>query len=1011
MAYIGNSPGVASQRIVTTLIATAGQTVFVPTSGYFVGYLDVYYKGIKLINGDDYTATNGISVTLTEPAIADDPVELVAYIPRGLSDGYLKSEADSRFLNASGDIVTGVLTFENGTENAVPYLNGSKALSFSGNMSFDGTKLTMTNNPVLSAGTVNGLLYLNGDKAATSGSALTFDGNQLKTLGTGPLFERTTTSTTSVRNTLNLRASSTGTAADGFGPYIEFTLTDLESTASILGGIAAVRNGADNTGKLSFYVSDAGTNSERMSLTSTGLETTKDILVNSIKIGRGAGDVVSNTVLGMQALQTATTIGNNVAIGYQASRNSSSGDACIAIGVFALYDNAGNYNTAIGSGRVGIQRGALGYNTSGISNTAVGFETLLQNTTGNYNTALGQQALAANTTSSENTSIGYQALYSQLAPTVGRNTAVGYASGFSNSTGNQNTFIGAYAGNRMLTGDANVAIGEQALYGAISASGSNNVAIGKSAGSAISSGSENVAVGSLALYSASTSSFNTAIGTNALKSNTTGISNVAIGNNALFSVTTGTRHVAIGRNAGYSIQGGDPTNGALVAIGFEAAKNYIVSGTSTEIYGSIFVGSYAGQAVTTGANNTAIGGFALNTNSTGASNTAIGAGALFLTTGDLNTAIGRSSGGAITTGSKNTILGGFSGNQGGLDIRTANNYIVLSDGDGNPRAYVNNAGHLIVKNRIYQTFEAFSTPGTVNDYVPVVFAWNQGRTITIGRMDVHENEPWRGAGFLKLTYQGFGWGTSAHILIADFTVRPDSSGVSPFGKVERQYSGNDAVIVYLRGSTTFYTDAPIVQNNGSYNDVESLSYNTVTVASLNNGMLYKGRYESHDSLLNNLSPNLIVNRGIAFSATQNPSSDANTLDDYEEGTWTPALGGTTDPTVTYSNLSGAYRKIGKTVWIRFGMRISSISGGSGEAVIRGLPFTSHNFGSYTEPTNVMASGAWVTASLAGNAYAFVYSSNSVIGLRANNNADTTIDFNAFQSGTYLVGNIWYESLD
>jgi hypothetical protein len=42
----------------------------------------------------------------------------------------------------------------------------------------------------------------------------------------------------------------------------------------------------------------------------------------------------------------------------------------------------------------------------------------------------------------------------------------------------------------------------------------------------------------------------------------------------------------------------------------------------------------------------------------------------------------------MTTGSKNTILGCYNGNQGGLDIRTASNYIVLSDGDGNPRAWI-----------------------------------------------------------------------------------------------------------------------------------------------------------------------------------------------------------------------------------------------------------------------------------------------------------------------------------
>ena len=57
------------------------------------------------------------------------------------------------------------------------------------------------------------------------------------------------------------------------------------------------------------------------------------------------------------------------------------------------------------------------------------------------------------------------------------------------------------------------------------------------------------------------------------------------------------------------------------------------------------------------------------------------------TSGGANTFIGESSGNLVTTGSKNTILGRYSGNQGGLDIRTSSNNIVLSDGDGNPRGY------------------------------------------------------------------------------------------------------------------------------------------------------------------------------------------------------------------------------------------------------------------------------------------------------------------------------------
>jgi hypothetical protein len=50
----------------------------------------------------------------------------------------------------------------------------------------------------------------------------------------------------------------------------------------------------------------------------------------------------------------------------------------------------------------------------------------------------------------------------------------------------------------------------------------------------------------------------------------------------------------------------------------------------------------------------------------------------------------------MSTGSKNTILGRFTGNQGGLDIRTSSNNIVLSDGDGNPRGIFTSDGSFLV---------------------------------------------------------------------------------------------------------------------------------------------------------------------------------------------------------------------------------------------------------------------------------------------------------------------------
>ncbi|CAB5220356.1 hypothetical protein UFOVP236_36 [uncultured Caudovirales phage] len=97
MSYLGNGPGVASQRITDTFSVTTSTTTFTPSSGYTIGYLDVYHNGVKLVNGDDYTASNGSTFALTSAAQNGDTVECVAYIPRGLSDGYTKAEADAKY--------------------------------------------------------------------------------------------------------------------------------------------------------------------------------------------------------------------------------------------------------------------------------------------------------------------------------------------------------------------------------------------------------------------------------------------------------------------------------------------------------------------------------------------------------------------------------------------------------------------------------------------------------------------------------------------------------------------------------------------------------------------------------------------------------------------------------------------------------------------------------------------------------------------------------------------------
>lgn len=86
MSYIGNEPVISAIRTVTEATATANQTVFNPAGGYTVGYLDVFVNGVQL-NSDDFTATNGSSVTLVSACAAGDAVRLVAWGTFSLATG------------------------------------------------------------------------------------------------------------------------------------------------------------------------------------------------------------------------------------------------------------------------------------------------------------------------------------------------------------------------------------------------------------------------------------------------------------------------------------------------------------------------------------------------------------------------------------------------------------------------------------------------------------------------------------------------------------------------------------------------------------------------------------------------------------------------------------------------------------------------------------------------------------------------------------------------------------
>lgn len=190
---------------------------------------------------------------------------------------------------------------------------------------------------------------------------------------------------------------------------------------------------------------------------------------------------------------------------------------------------------------------------------------------------------------------------------------------------------------------------------------------GLTVGQGGSSSNTNTVVGAASALAANTSgTYNNAFGRGALQQNTTGSYNSAFGWTALLNTTTGSYNTAIG-------------NAALVSnttASYNTAVGYQAKSTGSGGYNSCF-GAGSGSVISTGAENTLIGYFAGGSLSSGNKNLFIGG------------AQGNGSGGLITTGSSNTVIGSFSGNQGGLDIRTSSNRIVLSDGDGTIRYYDN----------------------------------------------------------------------------------------------------------------------------------------------------------------------------------------------------------------------------------------------------------------------------------------------------------------------------------
>ena len=140
---------VASKTISVT--ATANQTLFTVTGGYRINQLGVFRNGVRLVDGSDYTARDGATVTLLSPADTGDSLEFQIFDDFRVADAIATAGAEQTIngnLTVTGSItgVTSVTGAMIGIQSAGTLVGAAKTLNFVGtgnSISADGDTISI----------------------------------------------------------------------------------------------------------------------------------------------------------------------------------------------------------------------------------------------------------------------------------------------------------------------------------------------------------------------------------------------------------------------------------------------------------------------------------------------------------------------------------------------------------------------------------------------------------------------------------------------------------------------------------------------------------------------------------------------------------------------------------------------------------------------------------------------------------------------------------------------------
>jgi len=155
--------------------------------------------------------------------------------------------------------------------------------------------------------------------------------------------------------------------------------------------------------------------------------------------------------------------------------------------------------------------------------------------------------------------------------------------------------------------------------------------------------------------------------------------------------------------------------------------------------------------------------------------------------------------------------------------------------------------------------------------------------------------------------------------------------------------------------------------------------------------------------------------GVTFPASQSASTDANTLDDYEEGTWTPIVitdGG--GQSITHTVQRGVYTKVGRVVTVSWYVAWSSFTGGSNGVRISNFPFLSQNSGPgvyYTGSNAEHSSSITYPAGLTTLTYEVAQNATTALPV-LNGSGAGTVGLTRTYVGTgngYFIGSVTYDA--